>query len=170
MSRIDPTDSARTPTTSHDEAVGRFVERFALHLSEAGFPRMPARVFVAILVSEDGQRTAAELGEVLRVSPAAVSGAVQYLVQVGLVARDRKPGERRDHYRLYDDTWYEALTRQDSLYTRWEQDLRDGMAAVGPDSAAGARLEETRQFFGFLREEFSRVMDDWRRTRAAGGR
>ncbi|KJS53528.1 MarR family transcriptional regulator [Streptomyces rubellomurinus subsp. indigoferus] len=150
--------------------MGRFVERFALHLSEAGFPRMPARVFVAILVSEDGQRTAAELGEVLRVSPAAVSGAVQYLVQVGLVARDRKPGERRDHYRLYDDTWYEALTRQDSLYTRWEQDLRDGMAAVGPDSAAGARLEETRQFFGFLREEFSRVMDDWRRTRAAGGR
>src|SRR5215211_9163882 len=56
-----------------EEAVMRFVERFALTFSEAGVPRMAARVFVALLVSDDGRRTAAELAEMLRVSPAAIS-------------------------------------------------------------------------------------------------
>jgi len=47
---------------------------------------MAVRVFVALLVSDDGRRTAAELAEMLRVSPAAVSNAVRYLQQVRLVA------------------------------------------------------------------------------------
>ena len=41
--------------------------------------RMPARAFAAILAADDGRRTAAELAELLEVSPAAVSGAVRYL-------------------------------------------------------------------------------------------
>ena len=44
--------------------------------------RMPARVFAALLASDDGALTSAELGEQLQVSPAAVSGAVRYLAQV----------------------------------------------------------------------------------------
>ena len=84
-----------------EEAVMRFVERCALTLTEAGIPRMPARVFVALLVSDDGRRTAAELAEMLKVSPAAISNAVRYLQQVRLAVREREPGERRDHYRLY---------------------------------------------------------------------
>src|SRR5215204_7683027 len=90
-------------------AVMRFVERCALTLTEAGVPRMPARVFVALLISDDGRLTAAELAEMLGVSPAAVSNAVRYLQQTRLVAREREPGERRDHYRIYSgDTWYEV--------------------------------------------------------------
>src|SRR5215204_5751877 len=105
-----------------EEAVMRFVERCALTLTEAGIPRMPARVFVALLVSDDGRRTAAELAETLKVSPAAVSNAVRYLQQVRLVAREREPGERRDHYRLYNDTWYEAVTWRDEMLKRWQED------------------------------------------------
>ena len=53
---------------------------------------MPARVFVALLVSDDGRRTAAELAEMLKVSPAAISNAVRYLQQVRLAVREREPG------------------------------------------------------------------------------
>ena len=63
-----------------EEGVRRFIERFALDLSEAGMPRMPARAFAAILSAHDGRCTAAALAGALRVSPAAVSGAVRYLV------------------------------------------------------------------------------------------
>ena len=66
--------------------------------------RMPARVFAAILTADDGRCTAAELAGTLGVSPAAVSGAVRYLMQLGLVRRERDPGERRDHYRISSDT------------------------------------------------------------------
>lgn len=150
-----------------DEAVRRFVERFALNLAEAGMPRMPARVFAAVLVAEDGRRTAAELADQLGVSPAAISGAVRYLVQLRLVSREREPGERVDHYRVSSDTWYEAIARRDEMVARWLQDLAEGVKAVGPDTAAGARLEETRAFFEYLLEEVPRLLERWRVRRLA---
>jgi DNA-binding transcriptional regulator GbsR (MarR family) len=154
-------------TGRDDEAVRRFIERFALDLADAGMPRMPARVFAAILSAEDGRCTAAELAQLLRVSPAAVSGAVRYLLQVRLVRREREPGERRDHYRISSDTWYEAITRREAVVARWEQDLEEGIKAVGPHTPAADRLEETRQFLAFTREQLARVLYDWRQRRSA---
>ena len=75
-----------TSTPGDDPAIARFVERFALTLLETGLPRMPARVFAALLIAPDARLTAAELAERLQVSPAAISGAVRYLVQVRMVA------------------------------------------------------------------------------------
>lgn len=165
--RVEGTGSdARLSGGRDEQLVGRFVERFALTLSEAGIPRMPARVFVALLVSDDGRRTAAELAGLLRVSPAAVSNAVRYLRQVGLVAREREPGERRDHYRVYDDALYEAVARRDEMLVRWQRDLREGIEAVGEGTPAGARLEETRRFYGFLHGELPKLMEKWRRLRS----
>jgi DNA-binding transcriptional regulator GbsR (MarR family) len=150
------------------EAVRRFIERFALDLAAAGMARMPSRVFAAILIDDDGQLTAAELAEQLRVSPAAVSGAVRYLTQLGLVARGREPGERRDHYQISSDVWYHVVARRDAMLARWEQDLEDGIkAAGGLDTPTGSRLEENRQYFEFLRHEAPRVMARWREQRAA---
>jgi predicted transcriptional regulator len=154
-------------TERDEEAVRRFIERFALNLTEAGMARMPARVFAAVLVADDGRQTAAELAQLLGVSPAAISGAVRYLTQLRLVSREREPGERVDHYRISSDTWYEAVTRRDQMVARWEQDLQEGIKAVGPDTPAGARLEETRAFFAFLRDELAHVMAKWRTQRLA---
>jgi DNA-binding transcriptional regulator GbsR (MarR family) len=148
-----------------DEGVRRFIERFALDMTDAGMPRMPSRVFAAILSDADGRCTAAELAEVLQVSPAAVSGAVRYLLQVQLITREREPGERRDHYRTSTDSWYEAMARRDAILARWEQDLEEGIKAVGPDTPAGDRLEETRRFYAFLREELARILRDWHEQR-----
>lgn len=146
-------------------ALGRFVERLALIFTEAGFPRMPARVFVGLLVADDGRRTSSELAELLHVSPAAVSGAVRYLTQVGLVVKEREPGQRSDHYRVQDDLWYTAVTRRDPMLMKWEEGLREGVEVLGATSPAGARLEETRLFFAFLRSEFPLLMEKWRALR-----
>ncbi|WP_395856007.1 GbsR/MarR family transcriptional regulator [Cystobacter fuscus] len=153
-----------------EAAVGRFVERFALALSDDGFPRMPARVFVGLLVSDQETRTAAELAQQLRVSAAAISGAVRYLVQVGMVMREREPGQRSDHYRVSSNAWYEALARRDQMLLRFEQGLREGIDAVGAESVAGLRLEESRQFFDFVRGEMPRLLAQWRELRATKGR
>src|ERR671910_2108093 len=89
----------------HDELL-RFVERFAMVLAESGIPRMPARVFAYVLAEDAERYTAADLARGLRVSLAAISGAVRYLVQVGLLAKEREPGSRSDHYRIFDeDIW-----------------------------------------------------------------
>lgn len=145
-----------------DDAVARFVEKFALVLVDAGLSRMPARVFCALLVAEDGKRTAGQLAESLRVSPAAISGAVRYLAQVGLAVRRRDPGERRDHYEVTDDLWYEAYANRDKQFEAWSEVLAEGAEAVGRDTRAGARLEESRRFFEFLREQLPELMRKWR--------
>lgn len=155
-----------TPDKRDPEALARFVERFTLVLTDAGIPRMPARVFVGLLTADSGQRTAAELAAVLQVSPAAISGAVQYLVQVGLAVRGREPGRRSDHYRLESDLWYEAITHRDAMLGRWEDELAQGVAVLGPDSGAGRRLDETRLFFAFMRAELPALMARWRALRA----
>ena len=75
-----------------EDPLFEYIERFAAVLVLAGFPAMPARVFVALLVTDSGRLSAAELAGLLRISPAAVSGAVRYLIQVGLVHKERVPG------------------------------------------------------------------------------
>jgi len=150
-----------SPSPSQDD-VARFVERFALMMNEAGLPRMPARVFGALLVAETGKRTASELAEVLQVSPAAISGAVRYLGQVGLVLRARDPGERRDHYELLDDLWYEMYANRDKQFAEWASIMNDGAETLGADSPAGARLATSAEFFEFLRGEIPKLLQHWR--------
>jgi DNA-binding transcriptional regulator GbsR (MarR family) len=142
--------------------VERFVERFALLLADAGLARMPARVFSALLVTEEGKLTASEIADTLKVSPAAVSGAVRYLIQVELIVRRRDPGERRDHYEVTDDMWYEAYANRDKQMEQWAQAMAEGVAAVGPETKAGWRLDTSRRFFEFLREQIPDLLRKWR--------
>jgi predicted transcriptional regulator len=145
-----------------DEAVRRFVEHFAQLLTEAGMPRMASRAFACLLAEDAGRLTAAELAERLQASPAAVSGAVRYLTQAGLTVRGREPGARRDHYRLHDDVWVEMYLHRSALLRRWEQAMAEGAELIGTDRPAGRRIEETREFFAFLREELPALMERWR--------
>jgi predicted transcriptional regulator len=147
---------------SDQAEVARFVERFALLMVESGIARMPARVFGALLVAEEGKRTAGELAETLRVSPAAISGAVRYLIQVGLIVRARDPGERRDHYEVSDDLWYEAYANRDKQLAQWSTVMAEGATILGLDTKAGWRLDQSRQFFDFLRGELPGMMRRWR--------
>ena len=148
------------------DAAARFIERFASVLVESGVPRMPARVFAALLTIDSGRLTASELAELLQISPAAVSGAVRYLTQVSLITREREPGSRRDVYRLHDDEWYEAIVRREPLLNRWERAVRDGVDAVGPGTPAGERLAETADFFRFLQDEMPKLLVRWREQRS----
>jgi DNA-binding transcriptional regulator GbsR (MarR family) len=158
---LDPVREPAPTPVRDPEAVSRFVERFATVLVEAGFVRMPARVFVALLASDAGRLTAAELADQLQVSPAAISGAVRYLIPLNLVTRERDPGSRRDHYHVHDDVWYEATMRRDQILHRWEDRLREGIAALGPDTPAGRRLTESLAFIHFLEQELAALQARW---------
>lgn len=163
-------DTVTTAAAGPPEDADRFVERFAELMVAGGVPRMPARVFAALMVSPDGALSAAELTERLQVSPAAVSGAVRYLIGVRLIERRRPLGARRDEYRLHDDEWHRLLLDRDGLLTAWSAQMRDGVDLVGPDTPAGRRMADTAAFFGFLRDEMRSVADRWEVRRAERGR
>jgi len=150
-----------------EDAVARFVERFALLLAEAGMGRMPARVFVRLLVTDSGRMTAPELAAALQVSPAAISGAVRYLDQVGLVTKGREPGERRDHYQVGDGAWLEAIVNRDKLLVTWASTMAEGVGVLGPGTPAGERMAQSARFFDFLQREMVDMIDRWRAEEAA---
>ena len=154
------------PPEADDERLLRFVERFAMVLADSGIPRMPARVFAYALADDADRYTAGELAAALRVSPAAISGAVRYLVQVGLLYREREPGTRSDVYRIDDeDVWSRIYSQRAPVLDRYEAAAAEGVAVLGLDHAGGRRLEETRAFFAFLREDLDRMAERWREHR-----
>ncbi|QRP45698.1 GbsR/MarR family transcriptional regulator [Amycolatopsis sp. FDAARGOS 1241] len=156
-----------TPETKRDEdAVRRYVESLGLVLSQIGMQRMAARVFAALMTDDEGQLTAAELATQLSVSPAAISGAVRYLEQVGFVAKVREPGERRDHYKLHDDLWYATFLKRDRLLIMWRDAAEEGIDALGADTPAGKRLAEMQDFLSFVLKEVGSLYDRWHAERA----
>jgi DNA-binding transcriptional regulator GbsR (MarR family) len=155
-----------TPYPERDAAaVSKFIERFASDLVDAGMPRMPARVFVAILASDSGRLTSAELAESLQISPAAISGAIRYLTHARLVSREREPGSRRDHFVVWGDDWYEMMMRRDQFLSGFINSLRDGVDALGADTPAGTRAAETLSFFEFMHAEMPGLLEKWRKRR-----
>ena len=154
---------------NHDKSRAAFIERFASVLTESGFPRMPARVFAALLATDSGRLTAAELAALLHVSPAAISGAVAYLVQVNLCSREAEPGSRREHYRVHNETWYEAMAHKDQVLDRCERSLREGIEVLGRGTPAGARIAETLAFFEFIQTELPAMLERWRARKAELG-
>lgn len=153
------------PAERDEQAVGRFRERYSSVLAEAGVPVMPARVFAALAVTDAGALTAADLAALLSASPAAISGAVRYLEQIGMIRREREPGSRRDVYHA-DGDWYEMAFQRETLLARWAGAAQDGIGVLGPQTPAGRRMAETLTFFEFLQAEMAGLTDRWRAYRS----
>ena len=127
-------------TVAPDES-RHYVERLSLVLSDMGFPPMPARVWAALMTSETPSSTPGDLGSRLGVSPAAISGAVRYLQQVGLIERVAVPGSRRQHYCVSVDMWADAfVTKQSSLY-QVSAVADEGIRVLGEGTTAGDRMQ-----------------------------
>lgn len=163
----DATPAPRRSGPMRDEsAVAHFVEQAAATLADHGMQRMPARVLMQLMATEEPGLTAADLATNLRVSPAAISTAVRMLAQLGLVERFAVPGQRRDRYRLPDDAWYTASIAKHPLYRRFADLATDGVLATGgAGTAAGARLAEMRDFFEYCDRAVPGLVEAWHAER-----
>jgi DNA-binding transcriptional regulator GbsR (MarR family) len=165
-----PPGGSAAPAARDAKAAGEFVEHFAGFLYESGVPRMPARVFVTLLTADADRLTAADLAASLGVSPAAVSGAVRYLIQVGLVITTGEPGSRRLSYGVPPNVWQHLLSQRNQIMSRWAALLRDGAALLGPGSPASERVADSAEYFEFVAAELPRVLARWDEYRAEHGR
>lgn len=138
-----------------------YIEDLAAIITASGIQRMPSRVYAAILVSERGSMTSAQLAATLQVSAAAVSTAVRWLTQVGMVTRRTSPGSRREHYVVDSDSLIRLITHDSNALGAWTTGFARGQEVVEPDSAAANRLAELEAFFAFLIQEMDGVMERW---------
>jgi predicted transcriptional regulator len=159
-------DDGTVSAQRDDDAVRRYAEQFGNLLADTGWPRMAARVFAAVLSSPDGRMTAAELSDQLQASPAAVSGAVNYLLQLRLATREREPGTRRDVYVVQDDAWYQTMMTEDHSLTRWSASLRKVLDASGEGTAAHRRILVSLGFIDFISAEVKGLSERWIKRKA----
>jgi len=159
---------ARGGQQADRDSLPEFIEKFAAVLIMAGFPPMPARVFVALLVTDSGRLNSAELVELLQISPAAVSGAVRYLTGLGLVHKERVPGSRREYYRMPADIWQQVMTTRSQVLARWTALLKEGIDIVGPDTQAGRRMTGHAAYFEFLANEMPAIFARWAESDHSG--
>jgi len=157
-------------TARDDAAVARFVEHMAMVLADWGFPRMAARVLMTMMVSDEESLTAAELADRLGVSPAAISGAVRYLMHLSMIAREPVPGSRLVRYRLPDDAWYLATGAKSDLFKSLADLAAEGVTALGGlATSSGARVAEMRDYFMFTHTELPTILSRWAAIKAQAG-
>jgi predicted transcriptional regulator len=166
---LQPATASRELRSRDSVAVRAFIERFTTQLAQAGFPRTPARIFVALLTSDSSTLTAADLGDLLQISAASVSSGVRYLLHVGLATAEGEPGSRRLHYRMSQEVWQDIVQLRDRQFRAWAAELRQGVEALGPASPAGARLAETVRYFEFISGEMAGLLARWQSMFARAG-
>ncbi len=145
--------------------VHRFVDRLGGALANSGMALQPSRAFAALLATESGRMTAAELAESLEISPSAVSGAVGYLEQVGWIRRERPRGTRRDVFIVAEDAWHDVLLRTDQIYAPITAALAEGVEMVDGQRAT-ARIALSLEFLRFVSGEMAEIAERWERHRA----
>lgn len=154
---------------TREEVRARFVERMGAALTAAGLSRLPARVFAAVLVDDDGRMTAADLTGVLGVSASSVSGAVNYLEGVRMLRRERERGSRRDVFVVDDHAWHDVLLNASQLYAPLVNALASGVHDLPADDPAHHRLDVSRAFLEFVTEEMAGLSARWRARQAELG-
>ncbi|GIE78435.1 hypothetical protein Aph02nite_43850 [Actinoplanes philippinensis] len=140
-------------------------ERFALTLSQYGLQRMTARVMAALLFTQQPTMTAGEISEQLGVSSGAMSGALKTLISLGMIEKVPAPGSRREHFRFRDGAWATLMSQQNAVLALMTDAADDGIEVAGEQTPAGRRLEEMRDFYGYMLREMPGLIDRWQRTR-----
>ncbi len=140
-------------------------EQAAAMMTAAGMPRMPARVLMALIAAPGDGYTAAELGERLGVSPAAVSGAVRYLQSLHFIHRRSRAGDRRDRYELVQQTFYNSLASNAPVYQRMADFIDLIAEQQSDDPVALRRASEMSDFMRFLADRMPKLVDEWRAER-----
>jgi DNA-binding transcriptional regulator GbsR (MarR family) len=131
-----------------------------------GLPRMMGRVLGVLLVSNPPELSAGELAELLRASRGSISQTTRSLVQMGLVERLTKPGERRDYFRVKPGAWDDLMRSQLESVTTVRQMAERGLEIVPPDAqSARQNLEEMRDFYGFWEGQMHHLLKLWKQER-----
>ena len=91
-----------------DARRAEFVERMGLMSEADGLPRIAGRIFGHLLLTP-GECSLDDIAVDLGVSRASVSNDARRLMQLGILERRSRPGDRRDYYRVAPDAFRRSI-------------------------------------------------------------
>jgi len=145
-----------------DEERSRYVEEFGLLFGQFGLSRMFGRVLGVLMISDPPERSAEEMAEELGASRGSISQTTRSLIQMGLVQRWSRPGERRDYFRIKPGAWYEIMRREMESLGDFRETAERGLELLdSEDPDARRSLEEMRDFYAYWEREMPAVLERW---------
>jgi|OpeIllAssembly_1097287.scaffolds.fasta_scaffold100586_2 DNA-binding transcriptional regulator GbsR (MarR family) len=148
-----------------------YAEDFGLAFEKEGLPRMAGRIFGWMLVAESPHQSLQELAEVLRASKGSISNMTRYLMQLDAIERVALPGQRRDYVEIKAGAWLFMPSQWSETITSIRELAERGLELLeGKTSESRERLEEIRDLYAFLEEEFPSLLERWERKRKASAR
>jgi DNA-binding MarR family transcriptional regulator len=145
-----------------DEERVRYIEEFGLLFGQFGLSRMLGRVLGVLMISDPPERSAEELAEELGASRGSISQTTRSLIQMSLVQRWSRPGERRDYFRIKPGAWHEIMRREMEALGGFRKMAERGLDLIdSEDPAARRSLEEMRDFYAYWEKEMPAVLQRW---------
>ena len=147
-----------------DEERRRYIEEFGLLFGQFGLSRMLGRVLGVLMISDPPERSAEGLAEELGASRGSISQTTRSLIQMSLVQRWSRPGERRDYFRIKPGAWHEIMRREMEALGSFRKTAERGLELMGSkDPDARRSLEEMRDFYTYWEKEMPAVLERWER-------
>ena len=147
---------------------GEFVEEVGIVFEQTGLPRMAGRIFGWLLISDPPYQSLTELADALMASKGSISTTTRFLVQLGLIERFVIPGERHKHFQLRQDALRHTMKRGlEEEIKMFRQLAEHGLELVERKAFPNRRwLEEMRDSYTFLEQEFPIMMERWQKQQA----
>ena len=140
----------------------QFAEQLAMLYERVGMPRMAGRILGWLLVGDEPHPTLDQLARDVGGSKASMSTMSRLLEQMGIAARHRRPGERRDRIGIRPDVWSELSGHQVALARSIRELCDRTLEALPRRPGASGRLLGYRAQYAFLEEELPRVFARFR--------
>jgi DNA-binding transcriptional regulator GbsR (MarR family) len=150
----------------HESEQQQFIEAVGLSFEQAGLPRMAGRILGWLLICDPPHQSPGELTEVLQASKGSISSMTRLLEQLGLIDRLSLPGERRDYFRIRNESWTALFRRRMELVSTFRQLADQGLALLSEQTPEQRRrLEEMRDMYAFFEYEVPRLLERWEQER-----
>jgi DNA-binding transcriptional regulator GbsR (MarR family) len=145
-----------------DPETSRFTDRLAVLFEHDGQPPIAGRIFGLLLLSDDAL-SLDELAEDLGVSKASASTNARLLAQLGVVEQVRRPGSRRDYYRMAPDLFERSMAQRLARWQRFTEAIGEGRRTVPlASSEVRERLEQYESAFSYMVDAIGRALAQWR--------
>jgi DNA-binding transcriptional regulator GbsR (MarR family) len=144
----------------------QFVEEQGLLWEGSGLPRIAGRILGWLLICQPAEQTAADLAGALAASKGSISTNTRLLLQLGIIERTSRLGQRAVLFRIAPGAWGRFVRNEQSRVTLFREGAERGLALLEdvPD-AERTRLEEFRDLFAFIEREYPLLLEHYEQWR-----
>ena len=149
--------------TEHQNHTREFVEEQGLLWEGSGLPRIAGRILGWLLICQPAEQTAADLASALSASKGSISTNTRLLLQLGIIERTSRLGQRAILYRIAPGAWGRVVRNEQARVTLFREGAERGLALLdGVADAERTRLEEFRNLFAFIEREYPLLLEHYK--------